>query len=252
MTEPPLRVVLADDQTLVRSGFRMILRSGGIEVVAEATDGFEAVDAVRRTRPDVVLMDVRMPEMDGLEATRRILTGTPGEPRVIILTTFDLDQYVYAALSAGASGFLLKDVTPEQLISAVHTIRSGDALLAPAVTRRLVERFAGGEHRYGAGGEHRYGTRQDSHDSHTTTIHRDLASLTPREREVLGLMAQGLSNVEVADRLHLAETTVKTHVSRILAKLQLRDRVQAVIAAYETGLVSVGRQEPVVSSAEHP
>ena len=244
MTEPPLRVVLADDQTLVRSGFRMILRSGGIEVVAEATDGFEAVDAVRRTRPDVVLMDVRMPEMDGLEATRRILTGTPGEPRVIILTTFDLDQYVYAALSAGASGFLLKDVTPEQLISAVHTIRSGDALLAPAVTRRLVERFAGGEHRYG--------TRQDSHNGHTTTIHRDLASLTPREREVLGLMAQGLSNVEVADRLHLAETTVKTHVSRILAKLQLRDRVQAVIAAYETGLVSVGRQEPVVPSAEHP
>ena len=235
MNEPPLRVVLADDQTLVRSGFRMILRSGGIEVVAEATDGFEAVDAVRRTRPDVVLMDVRMPEMDGLEATRRILTGTPGEPRVIILTTFDLDQYVYAALSAGASGFLLKDVTPEQLISAVHTIRSGDALLAPAVTRRLVERF----------------TQQDGQDGHTTAIHRDLASLTPREREVLGLMARGLSNVEVADRLHLAETTVKTHVSRILAKLQLRDRVQAVIAAYETGLVSVGRQEPVVPSAEH-
>jgi DNA-binding NarL/FixJ family response regulator len=243
VTEPPLRVVLADDQTLVRSGFRMILRSGGIEVVAEATDGFEAVDAVRRTRPDVVLMDVRMPEMDGLEATRRILTGTPGEPRVIILTTFDLDQYVYAALSAGASGFLLKDVTPEQLISAVLTIRSGDALLAPAVTRRLVERFARGEHRYG--------TRQDSHDGRTTAIHRDLASLTPREREVLGLMAQGLSNVEVADRLHLAETTVKTHVSRILAKLQLRDRVQAVIAAYETGLVSVGRQEPTVPSAKH-
>jgi DNA-binding NarL/FixJ family response regulator len=236
VTEPPLRVVLADDQTLVRSGFRMILRSGGIEVVAEATDGFEAVDAVRRTRPDVVLMDVRMPEMDGLEATRRILAGTLGEPRVIILTTFDLDQYVYAALSAGASGFLLKDVTPEQLISAVLTIRSGDALLAPAVTRRLVERF----------------TQQDSHDGHTTAIHRDLASLTPREREVLGLVARGLSNVEVADRLHLAETTVKTHVSRVLAKLQLRDRVQAVIAAYETGLVSVGRQEPVVPSAEHP
>ncbi|MER5184536.1 response regulator transcription factor [Streptomyces sp. NPDC002896] len=237
MTEPPLRVMLADDQTLVRTGFRMILRSDGIEVVAEAINGCEAVDAVRRTRPDVVLMDVRMPEMDGLEATRRILTGTPGEPRVIILTTFDLDQYVYAALSAGASGFLLKDVTPEQLISAVRTVRSGDALLAPAVTRRLVERFAGGEHRHS--------TQQDSH---TTAIHRDLASLTPREREVLGLVARGLSNIEVADRLHLAETTVKTHVSRILAKLQLRDRVQAVIAAYETGLVSVGRQEP----AEHP
>jgi DNA-binding NarL/FixJ family response regulator len=170
--------------------------------------------------------------MDGLEATRRILTGTPGEPRVIILTTFDLDQYVYAALSAGASGFLLKDVTPEQLISAIRTVRSGDALLAPTVTRRLVERFT-------------------QHDSHTTAIHRDLASLTPREREVLGLVARGLSNVEVADRLHLAETTVKTHVSRILAKLQLRDRVQAVIAAYETGLVSVGKQEPAVRSAEH-
>jgi RNA polymerase sigma factor (sigma-70 family) len=234
VTEPSPRVVLADDQTLVRTGFRMILRSDGIEVVAEATNGSEAVDAVRRTRPDVVLMDVRMPEMDGLEATRRILTGTSGEhPRVIILTTFDLDQYVYAALSAGASGFLLKDVTPEQLISAVRTVRSGDALLAPAVTRRLVERF----------------TQQGSQ---TTAIHRDLASLTPREREVLGLVARGLSNVEVADRLHLAETTVKTHVSRVLAKLQLRDRVQAVIAAYETGLVSVGRKEPAGPSAEHP
>ncbi|GAA2632037.1 response regulator transcription factor [Streptomyces vastus] len=232
MTEPPLRAVLADDQTLVRTGFRMILRSGGIEVVAEATNGSEAVDAVRRTRPDVVLMDVRMPEMDGLKATRRIINGTPGEPRVIILTTFDLDQYVYAALSAGASGFLLKDVTPEQLISAVRTVRSGDALLAPAVTRRLVERFT-------------------QHDGHTTAIHRDLASLTTREREVLGLVARGLSNAEVADRLHLAETTVKTHVSRILAKLQLRDRVQAVIAAYEAGLVSVGRREPAGPAAEH-
>ncbi|WSQ14612.1 response regulator transcription factor [Streptomyces sp. NBC_01231] len=265
MTEPPPRVVLADDQTLVRTGFRMILRSDGIEVVAEATNGSEAVDAVRRTRPDVVLMDVRMPEMDGLEATRRILTGTAGEPRVIILTTFDLDQYVYAALSAGASGFLLKDVTPEQLISAVRTVRSGDALLAPAVTRRLVERFAGGErqrsaggerqrsaggeHQPGAGGGHRNSTQ---HDGHTTAIHRNLASLTPREREVLGLVARGLSNVEVADRLHLAETTVKTHVSRVLAKLQLRDRVQAVIAAYETGLVSVGRQESAGPSAEYP
>ncbi|MDX3312413.1 response regulator [Streptomyces sp. NPDC054884] len=233
MTEPPPRVVLADDQTLVRTGFRMILRSDGIEVVAEATDGAEAVDAVRRTRPDVVLMDVRMPEMDGLEATRRILTGVPDEPRVIILTTFDLDQYVYAALSAGASGFLLKDVTPEQLISAVRTVRSGDALLAPAVTRRLVERF----------------TRQGSQGA---AIHRDLASLTSREREVLGLVARGLSNAEVAGRLHLAETTVKTHVSRVLGKLQLRDRVQAVIAAYETGLVSVGERTPAQPAAEHP
>ncbi|WP_445045295.1 response regulator [Streptomyces sp. SAS_272] len=211
----------------------MILRSDGIEVVAEATDGSEAVDAVRRTRPDVVLMDVRMPEMDGLEATRRILTGVPGEPRVIILTTFDLDRYVYAALSAGASGFLLKDVTPEQLISAVRTVRSGDALLAPAVTRRLVERF----------------TRQGTE---STTIHRDLASLTSREREVLGLVARGLSNAEVAGRLHLAETTVKTHVSRVLGKLQLRDRVQAVIAAYESGLVSVGERGSARPTAEHP
>ncbi|MDX3803983.1 response regulator transcription factor [Streptomyces sp. AK04-3B] len=233
MTEPPPRVVLADDQTLVRTGFRMILRSDGIEVVAEATDGSEAVDAVRRTRPDVVLMDVRMPEMDGLEATRRILSGVPGEPRVIILTTFDLDRYVYAALSAGASGFLLKDVTPEQLISAVRTVRSGDALLAPAVTRRLVERF----------------TRQGTE---STTIHRDLASLTSREREVLGLVARGLSNAEVAGRLHLAETTVKTHVSRVLGKLHLRDRVQAVIAAYESGLVSVGERGSARPTAEHP
>jgi DNA-binding NarL/FixJ family response regulator len=217
----PLRVVVADDQTLVRTGFRMILMADGIDVVAEATDGAEAVDAVRRTRPDVVLMDIRMPELDGLEATRRILTGAPGEPRVIILTTFDLDRYVYAALSAGASGFLLKDVTPEQLVAAVRMVRAGDALLAPAITRRLVERFA-----------HR--------DAGTAAIHRDLAALTPRELEVLGLLARGLSNAELAGRLQLSEATVKTHVARILGKLGLRDRVQAVIVAYETGLVSVG------------
>ncbi|CAL9442016.1 Transcriptional regulatory protein LnrK [Streptomyces sp. enrichment culture] len=218
-----LRVVVADDQTLVRTGFRMILTADGIEVVAEAVNGVEAIEAVRRTRPDVVLMDVRMPELDGLEATRRILgaEGAVEPPRVIILTTFDLDRYVYAALSAGASGFLLKDVTPEHLAAAVRTVRAGDALLAPAITRRLVERFA---HR---GGE-------------PVTIHRDLSALTPREREVLTLLARGLTNAELADRLHLAETTVKTHVARILSKLRLRDRVQAVIAAYETGLVSVG------------
>jgi DNA-binding NarL/FixJ family response regulator len=219
-----LRVVVADDQTLVRSGFRMILTADGIDVVAEATNGAEAVAAVRRTRPDLILMDIRMPEVDGLEATRRILSGSPGEPRVLILTTFDLDRYVYAALSAGASGFLLKDVTPEQLVAAVRTVRSGDALLAPAITRRLVERFA-----------HR--------DGETAAIHRDLASLTPREVEVLSLLARGLSNAELADRLHLSEATVKTHVARILAKLGLRDRVQAVIVAYETGLVSVGRSD---------
>jgi DNA-binding NarL/FixJ family response regulator len=185
-----------------------------------------------------------MPEMDGLEATRRILTVPraldsvragetpfPGELRVIILTTFDLDRYVYAALSAGASGFLLKDVTPEHLTSAVRTIRTGDALLAPAITRRLVQRFA-------------------RHDSDTAALHRDLASLTPRELEVLGLLARGLSNAELATRLHLAETTVKTHVARILAKLRLRDRVQAVIVAYETGLVSAGAHEAARQSAE--
>ena len=215
----PLRVVVADDQALVRTGFRMILTADGIDVVAEATNGAEAVDAVRRTLPDVVLMDIRMPEMDGLEATRRILTGAASEPRVIILTTFDLDHYVYAALSAGASGFLLKDVTPEHLVAAVRLVRSGDALLAPAITRRLVERFA-------------------SRSADTAAIHRDLSTLTPRELEVLRLLAQGLSNAELAAHLHLSEATVKTHVARILAKLGLRDRVQAVVVAYETGLVS--------------
>ncbi|MGW2474028.1 response regulator [Streptomyces sp. NPDC001665] len=223
MNEPP-RVLIADDQTLVRTGFRLILGADGIDVVAEAVNGAEAVDAVRRTRPDVVLMDVRMPEMDGLEATRRILTGDAEQPRVIILTTFDLDRYVYAALSAGASGFLLKDVTPEQLTAAVRTVRTGDALLAPAITRRLVQRF----------------TRRGGD---TGAPHRDLAALTPRELEVLGLLARGLSNAELAARLHLAETTVKTHVARILAKLGLRDRVQAVIVAYETGLISVGEPD---------
>jgi DNA-binding NarL/FixJ family response regulator len=215
----PLRVVVADDQALVRTGFRMILTADGIEVVAEALNGAEAVEAVRRTLPDVVLMDIRMPEMDGLEATRRIMTGAPNEPRVIILTTFDLDHYVYAALSAGASGFLLKDVTPEHLVAAVRMVRAGDALLAPAITRRLVERFAG--------------RRPD-----TAAVHRDLAALTPRELEVLQLLAQGLSNSELAAQLVLSEATVKTHVARILAKLGLRDRVQAVVVAYETGLVS--------------
>jgi DNA-binding NarL/FixJ family response regulator len=215
----PLRVVVADDQALVRTGFRMILTADGIDVVAEATNGAEAVDAVRRTRPDVVLMDIRMPEMDGLEATRRILTGTASEPRVLILTTFDLDHYVYAALSAGASGFLLKDVTPEHLTAAIRMVRSGDALLAPAITRRLVERFAG-------------------RNPDTAAIHRDLSALTPRELEVLRLLAQGLSNAELAAQLHLSEATVKTHVARILAKLGLRDRVQAVVVAYETGLVT--------------
>ncbi|WP_245883461.1 response regulator [Streptomyces hyaluromycini] len=214
------RVVVADDQALVRTGFRLILAADGIEVVAEATDGHEAVDAVRRTRPDVVLMDIRMPELDGLEAARRILAA-PDPPRILMLTTLDLDRYVYAALSAGASGFLLKDVTPEHLTAAVRTVRSGDALLAPAITRRLVERFA------------RAGT-----DS--AALHRDLAHLTPRELDVLRLLAQGLSNAGLAARLHLSEATVKTHVSRVLGKLSLRDRAQAVVVAYETGLVTPG------------
>ncbi|MGK4581532.1 response regulator [Kitasatospora sp. HPMI-4] len=220
MTES-LRVVVADDQALVRTGFKLILMSEGIEVVAEADNGAAAVEAVRRTRPDVVLMDVRMPEMDGLEATRRIVTGDADAPRVIILTTFDLDQYVYAAISAGASGFLLKDVSPEHLAAAVRLVRVGDAMLAPAITRRLVERFA-------------------RPDPVGASIHRDLAALTPRELEVMGLLARGLSNAELAGRLFLSEATVKTHVARILAKLGLRDRAQVVVVAYESGLVSPG------------
>jgi DNA-binding NarL/FixJ family response regulator len=214
-------VVIADDQTLVRGGFRLILGAAGIPVVAEAADGREAVAAALKHRPDVVLMDIRMPEMDGLEATRRILAGSQGrgDVRIIMLTTFDLDQYVYAALAAGASGFLLKDVSPEHLVAAVRLVRCGDALLAPSITRRLVERFA--PRSAGAGGA-------------------DLAALTPRELEVLGLVARGLSNAELAAALTLSEATVKTHVARILAKLQLRDRVQAVVLAYETGLVSPG------------
>ena len=221
MTDP-VRVVVADDQALVRTGFRMILTADGIDVVAEAADGAEAIDAVRRTRPDVVLMDIRMPVLDGLEATRRILAGRRADgPRILMLTTFDVDEYVYAALAAGASGFLLKDVAPEQLTAAVRLVRSGDALLAPSITRRLVERFARG-------------------GQETSAVHRDLASLTPREREVLQQLARGLSNAELAAAFQLSEATVKTHVARILGKLQLRDRVQAVVVAYETGLVAPG------------
>ena len=215
------RVVIADDQALVRAGFRMILTADGVDVVGEAADGARAVEAVRRTRPDVVLMDIRMPEMDGLEAARRILAGSEQPARVVMLTTFDLDRYVYAALAAGASGFLLKDVTPEQLVAAVRLVRAGDALLAPAITRRLVERFASP------------GTRP-------ATIHRDLATLTPRELEVLRLLATGQSNAELAAAFQLSEATVKTHVARILSKLRLRDRAQAVVVAYETGLVTPG------------
>jgi len=215
---PLPRVVIADDQTLVRGGFRLILHSAGIPVVAEVADGREAVAAALKYQPDVVLMDIRMPEMDGLEATRRILASRT-DVRIIILTTFDLDQYVYAALSAGASGFLLKDVSPEHLIAAIRLVRCGDALLAPSITRRLVERFA---------------------PRSAVSGGADLSALTPRELEVLGLVARGLSNAELAAALTLSEATVKTHVARILAKLQLRDRVQAVVLAYETGLVAPG------------
>jgi DNA-binding NarL/FixJ family response regulator len=214
------RVLIADDQNLVRTGLRMILREGGIPVVAEAADGGEAVAAALRHRPDVVLMDIQMPEMDGLEATRRILAAQPGSGcRIIMLTTFDLDRYVYEALAAGASGFLLKHVSPEHLIAAVRLVRSGDALLAPSITRRLVERFA-------------------PRTSVPPLVHGDLAGLTPRELEVLRLLARGLSNAELAAELTLGEATIKTHVARILAKLQLRDRVQAVVLAYQTGLAS--------------
>lgn len=228
-----LRVVIADDQALVRTGFRMILAADGIEVTAEAANGREAVEATRRTHPDVVLMDVRMPELDGLEATRRILNPRNPEPdaadppRIIILTTFDLDRYVYDALSAGASGFLLKDVTPEHLVGAVRLVRSGDALLAPSITRRLVERFA----------------RDDDARARTNAPRRDLAALTPRELEVLEQLGRGLSNAELAACFQLSEATVKTHVARILAKLQLRDRAQAVVVAYESGLVRPGSRD---------
>lgn len=219
-----LRAVIADDQALVRTGFGMILTADGIEVTAEAADGAEAVAAVRRTRPDVVLMDIRMPGMDGIEATRRILADdAAGELRVLILTTYDLDHYVYAALAAGASGFLLKDVTPEHLVAAIRLVRSGDALLAPTITRRLIERFA---------------RREQAAPS--ADPHQDLSGLTPRELEVLRLLATGLSNAELAERLFLSPTTVKTHIGRILSKLELRDRVQAVVLAYESGLITPG------------
>ncbi|MBB5925725.1 response regulator [Streptomyces echinatus] len=213
------RVLIADDQTLIRTGFRLILTARGIEVAGEAADGAEAVAAARELRPDVVLMDIRMPVMDGLEATRHILARTPGS-RVLMLTTFDLDRYVYTALSIGASGFLLKDVTPEHLAAAVRLVGTGDALLAPQITRRLVERYAAEAERP------------------AEAVPADLAALTPREREVLTLMGRGLSNAELAAELTLSEATVKSHVARVFAKLGLRDRAQAVVVAYETGLVS--------------
>jgi DNA-binding NarL/FixJ family response regulator len=221
---PAPRVLLADDQELIRTGFRLILTARGIDVVGEATDGAEAVAAQRDLRPDVVLMDIRMPSMDGLEATRRILERSP-HCRVLMLTTFDLDRYVYAALAIGASGFLLKDVTADHLAAAVRLVDTGDALLAPSITRRLIQRFA---------------VRDQQPGDTSPALHRDLTGLTPRELEVLILLGRGLSNAELAGTLTLSEATVKTHVARIFAKLDLRDRAQAVVLAYETGLVTPG------------
>ena len=248
-TGRPPTVVIADDQALVRGGFRLILKAAGINVAAEAADGAQAVAAVRAHRPDVVLMDVRMPVMDGIEATKSILAdaaatdtaaGAAGAAptRIIILTTFDLDEYVYAALTAGASGFLLKDVTPEHLVAAVQLVRTGDALLAPSITRRLVERFAAAPDTGGQGKPARPGRPAGQPAGRPGNAACDTSQLTPREMEVLGLVARGLSNAEIASELVLSEATVKTHVARILTKLSLRDRVQAVVLAYETGLVS--------------
>lgn len=218
-----IKVVLADDQALVRTGFRMILaEADDIEVVGEASDGDSAVQVTGATSPDVVLMDVRMPGTDGIAATRRIRAGG-GAPRVLILTTFDLDEYVYAGLRAGASGFLLKDALAADLLAAVRAVASGEAVVAPTVTRRLIERFVG----------------EDLAEVHPSAAKLDV--LTSREREVLALIARGLSNAEIARRLFLSEGTVKSHVSRVLVKLGLRDRIQAVILAYEAGLIRIGQ-----------
>ncbi|WP_248960498.1 response regulator transcription factor [Sphaerisporangium perillae] len=215
-----IKVVLVDDQQLVRAGFRMVLGAQpDIEVVGEAADGAAALELLRAVRADVVLMDVRMPRVDGVEATR--LIGTMADPpKVLILTTFDLDEYAFAALKAGASGFLLKDVPPSDLISAIHSVHSGDAVVAPSTTRRLLQRFT----------VHLPGVEATEPDG--------LRQLTAREREVLVLVGRGLSNAEIAQRLVLAEATVKTHLGRILAKLGARDRAQAVVYAYETGLIT--------------
>jgi DNA-binding NarL/FixJ family response regulator len=219
-----IRVLLVDDQELVRGGFRMILDAHeDIAVVGEADDGGAAVDEALRLHPDVVLMDVRMPAVDGIEATRRLLAAG-SRCRVLMLTTFDLDEYVYEAMRAGASGFMLKDVSPRQLVEAVRTVATGDALLAPAITRRLLERFI----------------RRPPPGS--SGVPAGLDQLTPRELDVLRLVARGLSNAEIAQELIVGEATVKTHVERILAKLGVRDRTQAVIAAYETGLVEPGSE----------
>ncbi len=226
-----IRILLADDERLVRAGFRMILKDEhDLEVVGEAADGLEAVEGATKLHPDVVLMDIRMPDLDGLEATRRILAGPDPRPRVIVLTTFDLDEYVYEALRVGASGFLLKDAPEDQLVAAIRVAADGGSMFAPSVTRRLVEEFA------------RRSSRREAPPG--------LAELTPRELEVLRLIAGGLSNHEIAAKLVVSEHTAKTHVAHILQKLNLRDRVQAVVLAYETELVvpgTTGRRESATS-----
>jgi DNA-binding NarL/FixJ family response regulator len=220
-----IQVLIADDQALVRGGFRMILEAQhDIEVVGEAADGLQALARARELGPDVVLMDIRMPELDGLQATRRLLQDD-GSTRVLILTTFDLDEYVYEAMKAGASGFLLKDVRPEQLADAIRVVATGDTLLAPTITRRLIEQFV-------------------RRPAPTTGAPADLSELSARELEVLTHIARGLSNGEIAQALFVTEATIKTHVTHILTKLMLRDRVQAVVLAYESGLVEAGAPSP--------
>ncbi len=215
-----IKVLVVDDQELVRAGFRLILEKGGMIVVGEAVDGVEAIEKTLATAPDVVLMDIRMPHMDGIEATRRLLAKASKPPRVLALTTFDLDEYVYAAVRAGASGFLLKDVSPQDLIHAVGVVARGEAMLAPSLTRRLLERFA--------------------NQPLPGVPPKSLPSLSERELAVLKLVAKGKSNAEIGAELYLSEATVKTYVSRLLAKLDLRDRVQLAVLAYESGLVQVG------------
>ncbi|MFF4344361.1 response regulator [Kitasatospora sp. NPDC001540] len=233
----PIRIVVADDHPVVRSAFATLLDAQpDFTVVRTAGDGTEAVLACREERPDLVLMDIRMPGTDGIEATRQVTAEGPNPPRVLILTTFDLDEYVYDALRAGASGFLLKESTAERLFEAVRVVAAGDALLAPGVTRRLIAEFAATPPRTGPGADPRTGPRP-----HPAA--ERLRTLTPRETEVLLLVAEGLSNPEVAARLTVTEETVKTHVSRILAKLGLRDRTQAVVTAYESGLVVPGGRD---------
>jgi DNA-binding NarL/FixJ family response regulator len=232
-----IRVLIADDQTLVRTGLRAIIESEpGMEVVGEAGDGAEAVEAVRRLRPDVALMDIRMPRLDGLEATARI-TADPTLPdtRVVVLTTFELDEYVFGALRAGASGFLLKDVEPADLIAAVRVVAGGEALLAPRLTRRLIEAFVAGGGGAGIGTGAALGATPER-----AALTERLEQLTPREREVLTLVGRGLSNAEIAEQLVLSPLTAKTHVARLFAKLEARDRAQLVVIAYESGLVVAG------------